>query len=217
MSTSTLERVYGECAQDHRELMELVGRIRELRSIVGLAPLLENLHGLLIRHFSQEHFPGRLYECMGAYGSAHHEELKILSREHCVILSAMRGLLDRTLVSGARDDPAVMKEVGEVLVQLGDHERREYTLAQKLMALGQNRNDVIGTLRIEDSARLSAGFIAYTLPAERAGFNPPVSRPEADARSAFSRTGSTLLDVPLLRTNGASHPEINAKTPPQAD
>ena len=139
MSTSTLERVYEECAQDHRELMELVGRIRERRSIAGLVPSLEKLHGLLIRHFSQEHFPGGLYECMGAYGSDHHEELKILSREHCVILSAMRGLLDRALISGPQDEAVVLKEVDEVLVQLCDHERREYTLAQKLMATGSNK------------------------------------------------------------------------------
>ena len=134
MSIPTLEQVYRECAQDHRELMELVGRIRELRSIAGLAPLLEKLHGLLIRHFAQEQFPGGFYECMGAYGSHHHEELKILVREHCVILSAARGVLDRALVAGAQDEPAVLKEVDEVLGHLCDHERREYALAEKLMA-----------------------------------------------------------------------------------
>jgi len=136
---STLEQVYGECAQDHRDLMELVGRVRERRKIVGLASLLEKLHELLIRHFSQEHFPGGLYECMGAYGSEHHEELKILSREHCVILSAMRSLLDRTLVSGPQDEPVVLAKVDEVMVQLCDHERREYALAQKLMASGKTK------------------------------------------------------------------------------
>ena len=134
MSIPILEQVYGECARDHRDLMDLVGQIRALRSIVGLVPLLEKLHGLLIRHFSQEHFPGGLYECMGAYGSDHHEELKRLSREHCVMLSAVRGLLDRSLVSGAQDEPVLLNEVEEVLIQLCDHERREYALAQTLMA-----------------------------------------------------------------------------------
>lgn len=134
MSTPTLEQVYRECAQDHRELMELVGRVRELRSIVGLVPLLEKLHGLLIRHFAQEQFPGGLYECMGAYGTHYHEELKVLVREHCVILSAARGVLDRALVAGAEDESGVLKEVEEVLAQLCDHEHREYVLADKLMA-----------------------------------------------------------------------------------
>jgi len=134
MSIPTLEQVYGEYAQDHRELMELIGQVRERRSIINLVPLLEKLHGLLIRHFSQEQFPGGLYECMGAYGTHHHEELKILVREHCVILSEMRGLLDRTLVAGAQDEPAVLNEVDEVLADLCDHERREYALADKIMA-----------------------------------------------------------------------------------
>jgi len=139
MSIPTLERVYRECARDHRELMELVGRIRELRSAVGLVPLLEKLHGLLIRHFAQEQFPRGLYECMGAYGSHHHEELKTLVREHCVILSAARGLLDRALVAGPEDEPAVLKEADEVLSHLCDHEHREYALAQKLMASKRSR------------------------------------------------------------------------------
>jgi malate synthase len=134
MSSPTLEQVYGEYAQDHRELMELIAQVRARRGIVSLIPLLEKLHGLLIRHFSQEQFPGGLYECMGAYGTRHHEELKILVREHCVILSAMRGLLDRTLVAGAQDEPAVLNEVDEVLADLCDHERREYILADKIMA-----------------------------------------------------------------------------------
>ena len=134
ISVPTLEQVYRECAQDHRDLMELVGRVRELRSVAGLVPLLEKLHGLLIRHFAQEQFPGGLYECMGAYGSHHHEELKTLVREHCVILSAARGVLDQARIAGAQDESAVLKEVDEVLAHLCDHEHREYTLVNKLMA-----------------------------------------------------------------------------------
>lgn len=134
MPIPTLENVYRECAQDHRQLMQLVGRIRERRSIVGLGPLLQKLHDLLIRHFAQEQFPGGLYECMGAYGTRHHEELKVLVREHCVILSAARGLLDSALIAGAEEEPAVLKEVDKVLADLCDHEHREYTLAEKLMA-----------------------------------------------------------------------------------
>ena len=139
MSISTFEEVYRVCAEEHRELMELVERIHELRRINGLLPLLEKLHGLLIKHFSQEHFPGGLYERMGAYGSDHHEELKILVREHCVILSAVRGALDRTRIANAQDEPAVLNEVAEVLAQLRDHEHREYVLADRLMASAKSK------------------------------------------------------------------------------
>lgn len=51
----------------------------------------------------------------------------------------MRGLLDRAIVAGAPDEPAVLGEVGEVLSQLRQHERREYTLAEKLMASGRKK------------------------------------------------------------------------------
>ncbi len=136
----TFEQVYRELAEEHRELLELVERVRELRSIIGLAPLLEELHASLIKHFSQEQFPGGLYECMGAYGSRYHDELKILVRDHCVILSAVRGLLERTRIADRQDEPALLDEVAEVLAHLRDHEHREHALADKLMARRRGHN-----------------------------------------------------------------------------
>ena len=139
MSMSAFEQVYRACADEHRELMDLVDRIQALRSIKGLVPLLEKLHALLIKHFSQEHFPGGLYERIGAFGSEHHEELKVLVREHCTILSAVRGLLDHSRIAGAPDEPALLKELTKVLTQLRDHEHREYVLADKLMASAKRK------------------------------------------------------------------------------
>jgi hypothetical protein len=130
----TFEQVYDELEQEHRELMVLVERVRALRSTVDLVPLLEELHTSLIKHFSHEQFPGGLYECMGAYGSRYHEELKILVRDHCVILSAVRGLLERARNAGRPDDLALLAEVAGILRHLHDHERREHALADKLMA-----------------------------------------------------------------------------------
>ena len=112
--------------------MVLVERIRNLRSVIGLAPLLDELHTSLIRHFSREQFPGGLYECMGAYGSHHHEDLKVLVNDHCVILSAVRGVLEHARAANAHDEPALLAEVGEVLARLLDHEQREHALADKL-------------------------------------------------------------------------------------
>ena len=135
----TFEQVCDELAEEHRELMVLVERVRDLRSIIGLAPLLEELHSSLIEHFSHEQFPGGLYECMGAYGSHYHDELKVLVRDHCVILSAVRGLLERTRTADGKDEPALLAEVAEVLAHLHDHERREHALADKLIALAEKR------------------------------------------------------------------------------
>jgi hypothetical protein len=132
--TVTFEQVYSQLEQEHRELMALVERVRALGSTIGLTPLLEELHTSLIKHFSREQFPGGLYECMGAYGSRYHDELKALVRDHCTILSAVRGLLERSRSADGSDDPALLGEVAEVLAQLNDHERREHDLADKLMA-----------------------------------------------------------------------------------
>lgn len=117
--------------------MSLVGRIRNHHGLSGLAPLLEQLHKMLITHFSHEQFPGGLYECMGAYGSLHHPELKVLIEDHCTILSSVRGLLEQTRVAEQQHEAALLDAVAEVLSRLDDHEQREHALADKLMALAR--------------------------------------------------------------------------------
>lgn len=133
----SLEQVYSELADEHRELMVLVERIRSHSGGIGLGPLLEELHMLLIRHFSHEQFPGGLYERMGAYGSRYHEELRTLIEDHCTILSAVRGLLERTRIAGEGDETGLLADVAGVLRRLNDHERREHALADKLLASSQ--------------------------------------------------------------------------------
>ena len=137
MNTS-FQHVYNELADEHRVLMSLTERIRNHRRVFGLAPLLDELHTLLIRHFSHEQFPGGLYEQMGAHGSSYHEELRTLIEDHCTILSSVRGLLERTRVAGERDAEALLGDVAEVLRSLDEHERREHALADKLMIRAEN-------------------------------------------------------------------------------
>lgn len=133
----SFESVYGELAEEHRELMSLVERIRTHRGVIGLGPMLEELHTMLIRHFSHEQFPGGLYECMGAYGSGYHDELKILVEDHCTILSSVRGLVERTRGHGIQDEAKLLADLDDVLQRLHDHEHREHALADKLMALSR--------------------------------------------------------------------------------
>lgn len=131
-------QVYSELADEHRELMSLVERIQSHHGIIGLSPLLEQLHTLLIRHFSHEQFPGGLYERMGAHGSRYHDELKTLIEDHCTILSAVRGLLERTRIADETDETRLLGDVGQVLAHLREHERREHALADKLFASAEN-------------------------------------------------------------------------------
>ena len=134
MVTPTFGQVYDELEEEHRDLMVLVEKARGLRSTVGLNSLLERLHTSLIKHFSHEQFPGGLYERMGAHGSRYHDELKILVEDHCIILSAVRGLLERTRAANRNDESALLDDLASVLTHLHDHEHREHALADKLMA-----------------------------------------------------------------------------------
>ena len=118
--------------------MSLVDRIQAHHGIIGLGPLLEQLHTLLIRHFSHEQFPGGLYERMGAHGSRYHDELKTLIEDHCTILSAVRGLLERTRIADETEETRLLGDVGQVLAHLREHERREHALADKLLASAEN-------------------------------------------------------------------------------
>ena len=61
-------------------------------------------------------------------------QLKTLVQDHCVILSAVRGLLERSRAADPRDEPTLLAEATQMLDHLHDHEHREHALADKLMA-----------------------------------------------------------------------------------
>jgi hypothetical protein len=129
-----IKRIYRELADEHRRIMALVEQLSRHRSLLQLAPMLEELHSLLINHFAREQFPGGLYESLGGFGSEHHLELRELVSEHCLILSSLRGVLERTRLAGAADAPTVLHEVAAVVENLRRHEHKEHALAEKLLA-----------------------------------------------------------------------------------
>jgi hypothetical protein len=130
---SDIERTYRELADEHRNIMGLVQRLEQHQSLVHLVPMLEELHALLINHFAREQFPGGFYESLGAYGSAHHEELRVLVNEHCVILSSLRGVLERARLANEAQAAEILNEVAAVITSLHQHEHKEHTLAEKLL------------------------------------------------------------------------------------
>ena len=67
-----------------RKFMGLTDRVRDHGRVEGLPPMLEELHDLLVRHFSHEQFPGGLYEQLGAYGPEHHGTIRELIGEHSI-------------------------------------------------------------------------------------------------------------------------------------
>jgi len=128
-SRTQLREVLAELVDEHRQLTALLQRLAEHRSIVGLVPLLEELHTMLITHFAHEQFPGGLYECLGVRSPSRHETLRALVREHCVLLSTARGLLERARTAAPADEGALLDDVAALVEQLREHEEKEYRLA----------------------------------------------------------------------------------------
>lgn len=130
---SSIERTYKALGDEHRQIMHLVERIEQHQTLVHLVPLLEELHELLINHFAREQFPGGLYESLGAYDSTYHDELRVLVQDHCLILSSMRGVLERARVANEEQETDILDDVATVIGSLYEHEHREHALAEKLL------------------------------------------------------------------------------------
>jgi hypothetical protein len=130
---SSIEQTYKALGDEHRQIMRLLERIEQHRTLVHLVPLLEELHDLLINHFAREQFPGGLYESLGAYDASYHDELRVLVHEHCVILSSMRGVLERARVANEAQETEILDDVAAAISSLYEHEHREHALAEKLL------------------------------------------------------------------------------------
>jgi len=132
--TRSLDEIHSELAAEHREIMGLVTRLEAGCSARDLPGLLKTLHDSLVDHFAHEQFPGGLYEAMGLCAPAHHEDLKVLVREHCSLLSSARALVERSRAVAPRDWPALLAEVRALAAALHAHEHREHGLVEKLKA-----------------------------------------------------------------------------------
>ena len=129
-----LEQVHAEMADEHRRIMDLVSRIESESNLSVLPAMLRELHDLLVNHFAHEQFPGGLYESMGAHGPDYHEDLKVLVREHCTVLSTARALVERARAVDLQGGAKLLGEVADLLQMLRDHEVREHRLVEKLKA-----------------------------------------------------------------------------------
>ena len=136
--TSLLSQAHTELADEHQAIMALVEQIGGTHEVVALPPLLEALHDSLIDHFAHEQFPGGLYECMGAYDARYHEDIRELVREHCVLLSTIRGLVERSQWVARDEETKLLNDVSGFVSALESHERKEHRLVRKL------RRDAMG-------------------------------------------------------------------------
>lgn len=128
----SIAEVHAELADEHREIFALVARIESRGHSPDLPALLKALHDRLVDHFAHEQFPGGLYESMGACGPEHHDDLKVLVREHCTILSSARALVDRSRGLGPHQRAELLVDVAALIAALRAHEVREHKLADQL-------------------------------------------------------------------------------------
>lgn len=130
---ASFEDVHGELADEHEEIMALVGGIRAEQQVGALPRMLEELHLLLIDHFAHEQFPGGLYERMGARSPTNEDLLKELVREHCTILSDVRALLERSQrVVDADAEADLLARVQTTVGSLLAHEQKEHQLVERI-------------------------------------------------------------------------------------
>ena len=128
---ANLDQIVSDIDVQHQHLRKLADELKN-SDHVHLIPMLEELTTLLEDHFMRETAKGGLYEAIGAR-SEEHREVERLEREHILMRSACRGLLARAKLSAAASEPALLQEIGEVMECLGDHERREHNMVERLM------------------------------------------------------------------------------------
>ena len=128
----TFRHAHAAMAEEHEQIMALLDVLQNAPDPSRLVRRLEELHTLLINHFAHEQFPGGLYESMGAFGSRWHEHLRELIRDHCLILSEARAVLERARVSTPHTQDALQAAVIALIKQLSTHERKEHHLAERL-------------------------------------------------------------------------------------
>ena len=119
-------------AEEHVRIMAIVDVLRDVSDPSRHVRTLEELHTLLANHFAREQFPGGLYEAMGAFGSRWHEELRELIRDHCMILSDARSVLERARQATPQTQDTLQTDLIALLDLLCDHEQKEHRLAERL-------------------------------------------------------------------------------------
>lgn len=119
-----------ELKNEHAEILGHVQAMLDAPDTAALLPILETLHGVLMRHFAHEEYPDGLYHSMGALTSEHRKDLRELVDDHFVILSTLRGMIERAKLQRTETLAADVQALSE---RLRAHETHEHALAASLI------------------------------------------------------------------------------------
>jgi hypothetical protein len=126
-------RTSEELVEEHRHLGDLIVRLEATRNPQELAGMLDEMHGVLLRHFAHEQYPGGFYETLGACKPAFRDDLRVLVDQHFRIISGVEGLRQRTRRADAAEWTELKREASAIVAELGQHERRESDLVSRLL------------------------------------------------------------------------------------
>lgn len=127
-----LKDVLADISEEHQHIVALMNRLKEPCPIDRLQLLLNELHSTLMSHFAHEQYPGGFYEYLGTLHPEHHGALRELVDDHNVILSTVRGLLERARLGDPQGTSGIAQEVADLAKRIEAHELRERDLAKQL-------------------------------------------------------------------------------------
>lgn len=127
-----IESICKTLAAEHKELVQLIERIRTDHTPEDLLRHLRRLRDVLIVHFGREQLAGGLYETMGRMLEGHDAELAALVGQHQMILAEMSASIERVGRAG-EDENEAKSDIEALLETIGDHERREQEFVTTLL------------------------------------------------------------------------------------
>lgn len=133
MPTEQLRTIYKELEEEHAAILALIARAKITPPGKELLELLDELHGILQRHFARESYPGGFYESIGACSAEHADDLRDLVNEHFRILSKLWTTIESMRWRNAEFTKKIADDVVAVSDMLEAHERKEHELAESLI------------------------------------------------------------------------------------
>ena len=119
-----------ELDDEHRILIELVDRLKEVGEVGDLATILDELHPALHEHFQKEEHPGGLYHRIGACSERYRDLVRELVDDHYRILSKVRALSARSKDAAPADADGLITESRKLVGWLKAHGARERDMAE---------------------------------------------------------------------------------------
>lgn len=119
---------HAEYFEDHRVLQVVLAKVESTRDLSLLIPLLEELHGLLQRHFAREESKDGLRGVVGQAAPHRLDQLETLLKEHADFLVTTRSIKEKIQACLSGPIPEIYSEIQSLCDRLHMHEETETEL-----------------------------------------------------------------------------------------